>query len=135
MHGVEPVAEDSGSRGRADMAIRAGGRVYLFEFKVVERGREGTALAQLREKGYADKYRHLGRSVHLVEFSRAERNVVGLRDRLKPGGFGIPSEHLVEPCRIFVLKILTDPGLRLKRTRRNVTEAQPPPDVFLPWNT
>ena len=79
MHGVEPVAEDSGSRGRADMAIRAGGRVYLFEFKVVERGREGTAIAQLREKGYADKYRRLGRSVHLigVEFSRAERNVVG----------------------------------------------------------
>ncbi len=79
MEGFEPVAEDSGSRGRADMAIRAGGRVYLFEFKVVERGREGVALAQLREKGYADKYRHLGRSVHLigVEFSREERNVVG----------------------------------------------------------
>ena len=83
MHGVEPVAEDSGSRGRADMAIRAGGRVYLFEFKVVDRGREGIAIAQLREKGYADKYRRLGRSVHLVEFSRAERNVVGLRDRLR----------------------------------------------------
>ncbi len=79
MEGLEPVAEDSGSRGRADMAIRVGGRVYLFEFKVVERGREGTALAQLREKGYADKYRRLGRSVHLigVEFSREERNVVG----------------------------------------------------------
>ncbi len=79
MEGLEPVAEDSGSRGRADMAIRSGGRVYLFEFKVVERGREGTALAQLREKGYADKYRRLGRSVHLigVEFSREERNVVG----------------------------------------------------------
>ena len=79
MHGVEPVAEDSGSRGRADMAIRADGRVYLFEFKVVERGREGIAIAQLREKGYADKYRHLGHSVHLigVEFSREERNVVG----------------------------------------------------------
>ena len=45
MEGLEPVAEDSGSRGRADMAIRAGGRVYLFEFKVVERGREGTAIA------------------------------------------------------------------------------------------
>ncbi len=79
MEGFEPVAEDSGSRGRADMAIRADGRVYLFEFKVVERGREGTAIAQLREKGYADKYRHFGRSVHLigVEFSREERNVVG----------------------------------------------------------
>ena len=102
MHGVEPVAEDSGSRGRADMAIRVGGRVYLFEFKVVERGREGTA--QLREKGYADKYRHLGRSVHLVEFSRAERNVVGLRDRLKPGLFPVrtqaePRRHLPAASR------------------------------------
>ncbi len=79
MEGVEPVAEDSGSQGRADMAIRAGGRVYLFEFKVVERGREGTAIAQLREKGYADKYRRLGRSVQMigVEFSREERNIVG----------------------------------------------------------
>ena len=79
MQGFEPVAEDSGSRGRADMAIRFDGRVCVFEFKVVEGGPEGTAIAQLREKGYADKYRHFGRSVHLigVEFSRAERNIVG----------------------------------------------------------
>ena len=61
------------------MAIRFDGRVCVFEFKVVEGGAEGSAIAQLREKGYADKYRHLGRSVHLigVEFSRVERNVVG----------------------------------------------------------
>ena len=78
MQGFEPVGEDSGSRGRADMAIRFNGRVYLFEFKVVERGPEGTALAQLREKGYADKYRELGRPIHLigVEFGREERNIV-----------------------------------------------------------
>ena len=78
MQGFEPVGEDSGSRGRADMAIRFNGQVYLFEFKVVERGPEGTALAQLREKGYADKYRELGHPVHLigVEFSREERNIV-----------------------------------------------------------
>ena len=78
MQGFEPVGEDSGSRGRADMAIRFNGRVYLFEFKVVDRGPEGTALAQLREKGYADKYRGLGHPVHLigVEFSREERNIV-----------------------------------------------------------
>ena len=78
MQGFEPVGEDSGSRGRADMAIRFNGRVYLFEFKVVDRGPEGTALAQLKEKGYADKYRKLGLPVHLigVEFSREERNIV-----------------------------------------------------------
>ena len=78
MQGFEPIGEDSGSRGRADMAIRFNGRVYLFEFKVVERGPEGTALAQLKARGYADKYRELGLSVHLigVEFSREERNIV-----------------------------------------------------------
>ena len=35
--GQDVRAEDSGSRGRADLALRAGGRVYVFEFKVVER--------------------------------------------------------------------------------------------------
>ncbi len=37
----------------------------------------GTAPAQLRQRGYADKYRHLGVPIHLigVEFSRDARNV------------------------------------------------------------
>ena len=78
MQGFEPIGEDSGSRGRADMALRLDGQVYLFEFKVVDQGPEGTALEQLKQKGYADKYRHLGLPVHLigVEFSREERNIV-----------------------------------------------------------
>ena len=37
--------------------VRAGGHVYLFEFKVTEQAGSGTALAQLRERGYAAKYR------------------------------------------------------------------------------
>ncbi|MDE0127586.1 MAG: hypothetical protein OXN97_23715 [Bryobacterales bacterium] len=34
-------------------------------------------MAQLRERGYADKYRHLGVPMHLVgvEFSKQTRNV------------------------------------------------------------
>ena len=77
--GVQVTLEDSSSRGRLDMAVRAGGRVYLFEFKVQERAGPGAALAQLKTKGYADKYRHLGVPVHLVgvEFSRKTRNVEG----------------------------------------------------------
>ena len=65
--------------GRRSGAARAGCDGRLFEFKVVEGGAEGTAIAQLREKGCADKYRRLGRLVHLigVEFSREERNVAG----------------------------------------------------------
>ena len=35
-------------------------------------------MAQLRSRGYADKYRHLGWPIHLVavEFSRDTRNLV-----------------------------------------------------------
>ena len=75
--GFDLVAEESSARGRADMALRYDGRVYLFEFKTVGKASEGAALAQLAEKGYADKYRHLGQPIHLVgvEFSREERNV------------------------------------------------------------
>ena len=76
--GTGITVEDSVSRGRADMAVRFGGRVYLFEFKVVEQAGPGAALAQLKAKSYADKYRGLGEPIHLigVEFSSASRNVV-----------------------------------------------------------
>ena len=75
--GFDVTVEDSSNRGRADMAVRFGGNVYLFEFKVVEQATEGAALAQLKERGYADKYRASGESIHLigVEFSKETRNV------------------------------------------------------------
>ena len=75
--GLDVSVEDSTSRGRLDMAARCNGRVYLFEFKVVETASKGAAMAQLKERRYADKYRHLGQPIHLVavEFSRKSRNV------------------------------------------------------------
>ena len=75
--GYEIVVEESSSHGRLDMAVRAGGQVYLFEFKVVELAPPGSALAQLRERDYAAKYRGGGEPIHLigVEFSRDTRNV------------------------------------------------------------
>ena len=75
--GYEITVEESSSHGRLDMAVRAGGQVYLFEFKVVELAPPGSALAQLRERDYAAKYRGRGEPIHLigVEFSRDTRNV------------------------------------------------------------
>jgi len=73
-----PVAvEDASAAGRLDMSVRLGGQVYLFEFKVVERAGEGAALAQLAERGYAEKYRAHGQPVHLigVEFSADQRRL------------------------------------------------------------
>ena len=75
--GFDIVVEDSGSDGRLDMAVRFNDTVYLFEFKVVELAPEGSAMAQLQAKGYADKYRNLGEPIHLigVEFSKDTRNI------------------------------------------------------------
>ena len=76
--GLDIVVEDSSSEGRLDMAVRFNANCYLFEFKVVESAPEGTAMAQLREKRYADKYRALGEPIYMVavEFSRQTRNLV-----------------------------------------------------------
>ena len=75
--GLDITVEDSTSHGRLDMAVRFNDNVYLFEFKVVEMAPAGAAMAQLKERGYADKYRDSGVPIHLiaVEFSRDARNV------------------------------------------------------------
>ena len=77
--GLDITVEDSTSKGRIDMTVRFNGRIYLFEFKVVEMVPEGKALEQLKAKGYADKYRQYGEPISLigVEFSRESRNIVG----------------------------------------------------------
>jgi len=77
--GLEIRVEDPTSHGRIDMTVRFNGHIYLFEFKVVEMVAGGKALAQIKEKGYADKYRQYGEPIHLigVEFSRESKNIVG----------------------------------------------------------
>ena len=95
--GLDVTVEDSSSHGRLDMAVRFNDHVYLFELKVVGgSAREGTtasrertdalpsddastgrAMAQLKQRRYADKYRHLGQPIHLigVELDREARNL------------------------------------------------------------
>ena len=83
--GLDITVEDSTSHGRLDMAVRFNGNVYLFELKVVEMAGEGAAMAQLKERRYAEKYRGAGEPIHLVavEFSRDTRNVVAFE--VEPG--------------------------------------------------
>ena len=75
--GLNITVEDSSSHGRVDMAVYFNNNIYLFEFKVVELTSEGGAMAQLKKKGYADKYRGLNQPIHLigVEFSKDTRNI------------------------------------------------------------
>ncbi len=82
--GLDMTVEDSTARGRVDLTVQLGGSVYLFEFKVVgpaapegASNRPSPAMAQLRERGYAEKYRGSGHPIHLigVEFSKETRNL------------------------------------------------------------
>ena len=77
--GLDIRLEDTTNHGRIDMAVLFNGEVLLFEFKVVELTPQGKVLAQIKDKGYADKYKARCEPIHLigVEFSRDSRNVVG----------------------------------------------------------
>ncbi len=77
--GLDIRLEDTTNHGRIDMTVLFSGQVFIFEFKVVELVPEGAALAQIKDRHYADKYRIRGEPLHLigVEFSRASRNIVG----------------------------------------------------------
>ena len=86
-HGFDLIAEESSSAGRTDMVVRRDDGIYLFEFKLLrdgQAGQAGSALAQIKDKGYAEKYRHLRQPIHLigVEFSQAQRNIANFEVKL-----------------------------------------------------
>ncbi len=70
-------AEDSTNRGRLDMALRFEGDACLFEFKVAEQAGPGSAMAQLKARGHAEKHRASAARIHPVgvEFSSETRNI------------------------------------------------------------
>ena len=50
--GVEIIAEDVSNKGRIDLTLKAGGRTFLFEFKVCD----GEPLEQIKRMKYYEKY-------------------------------------------------------------------------------
>ncbi len=77
--GLPIILEDSTNQGRIDMTVRYNQQIYLFEFKVVEFSPKGSALQQLKDKKYAEKYQAENEAIHLigVEFSKQQRSVLG----------------------------------------------------------
>ncbi|MBK1630924.1 hypothetical protein CKO31_09250, partial [Thiohalocapsa halophila] len=77
--GLDLACEDASSHGRLDLRLRFNGQLWLFELKVVELAPEGAALQQIKDRGYAEKYRAEGLPMHLIgiELSREQRTLVG----------------------------------------------------------
>ncbi|MDX8412467.1 MAG: ATP-binding protein [Mariprofundales bacterium] len=83
--GLDVAAEESTNKGRIDLTVKLGNRIFIIEFKVVEMTDDGSALQQIEEKGYGDKYRGQG-EVWLIgiAFSSSDRNIVGFESRQLP---------------------------------------------------
>lgn len=82
--GLDVQAEDTTNMGRLDMVVRFNHCIYLFEFKVLELTPKGSALAQIKQMKYADKFKDGHTPIYLigVEFSKTDRNIVGFEVEL-----------------------------------------------------
>jgi len=73
--GAETKPELHTNRGRIDLVTQTKGYIYIFEF--ILDGTPEDALAQIKEKGYADQWKTDRREKFLVgvNFSSEERNI------------------------------------------------------------
>ena len=84
--GADVRTEDASSHGRADMVVLTGGQAFVLEFKMADGDSDAAAaldaaIAQMRKRGYAEKYRDRGEPVHLVGVAcgREARNLLEVR--------------------------------------------------------
>ena len=73
--GADIWAEEATAKGRSDIVLKMPRRIYIAELKVDDTAEN--ALAQIEQRGYADKYRLDGRPITKVgiSFSSTERNI------------------------------------------------------------
>ena len=64
--GLQIQAEVRTRRGRIDVVVEMDEGVYIFEFKLESAGDAQAALAQIKERGYAEPYRAAGKPLYLV---------------------------------------------------------------------
>ena len=72
--GLDLHAEDVTNRGRIDLTVALGDNIYILEFKV---DGSGSALDQIKERGYHQKYITQQRNIYLIgiDFDSQEKNI------------------------------------------------------------
>jgi len=91
--GFDVDAEVSVSKGRIDSVLELGDKVYIIEFKYVKCDADASAedkinfsekaledgMAQIKSKGYYDKYIGSGKSIHLAAFAFIGRDAIEMK--------------------------------------------------------
>ena len=72
--GFEIIAEDFTNRGRVDLTIKTSDAIVIIEFKVDS---SESALKQIKEKKYFEKYRGDGKEIYIVgiSFDSSQKNI------------------------------------------------------------
>lgn len=74
--GMDVISEDVTSKGRIDLTLKLNNRVFIFEFKTEKNGQ--SAMEQIKERKYWEKYQDLKQKIYLVgmEFDEQKRELV-----------------------------------------------------------
>ncbi|SMC63779.1 PD-(D/E)XK nuclease superfamily protein [Desulfocicer vacuolatum DSM 3385] len=78
--GLAVTAEDTTNKGQIDLAVRLDNNIYVMEFKVIGKtGDAGSALKQIKDKNYHDKFLGTGVVIYIVgvAFNKEDRNIAG----------------------------------------------------------
>ncbi len=67
--GYNTIAEDKTNVGRIDLTVELPDKFLIFEFKLRQYGNAKSALKQIKEKKYAEKYRSSGKPIYLLGMS------------------------------------------------------------------
>ncbi len=72
--GIKIIAEDVTNKGRIDLTMFVGDKIYILEFKV---GTESSALSQIKQKRYYEKYQSQSPNIYLIgiNFDANQRNI------------------------------------------------------------
>ena len=79
--GIELIAEDVTNRGRIDLTLKLDSRVFIIEFKVIDKiekdSDKSSALEQIIKNNYAQKYQSQSKEIYLlgIEFCKDEKNI------------------------------------------------------------
>jgi hypothetical protein len=73
--GADALSSILTNKGRIDLAVIFSDKVYIMEFKCNQSA--DAAIAQIAEKGYAEKYKQSGKKVFMmgINFSTEKRNL------------------------------------------------------------
>ncbi len=77
--GLKLIAEDITNKGRIDLTVFIKNKIYIIEFKTIENpARKCTALQQIKEKKYYEKYKNKNKEIYLIGmcFSEKDKNIV-----------------------------------------------------------